>query len=80
MLGNVLDFVAAETTTRRNFELLQSVLHLFLQIHGEYVAAQPALKAKAAALKAHLAAAWGKLDVMIQDARCMVSFFAGQSG
>lgn len=74
----MLDFVAAETVSHRNFEFLQSFLHLFLDIHGEFVAARPELKAKAAALKRELGTTWGRLDGLLQDVRCMVGFFAGQ--
>ncbi|KAK3255007.1 hypothetical protein CYMTET_35797 [Cymbomonas tetramitiformis] len=79
LLGTVLDFCCAEAATSRNFELVQSFLHLFLQIHGESVSHYAELRCSAENLKQQLAKSWSGragVDQQLQELRCVMSYFA----
>jgi len=76
-LAVVLEMVRAEVAGSRSFELLQAFLAAFLRVHGEAVAASPALRRRAAGVRDTLRRSWGRLDSLFQEVRCTVGFLGG---
>jgi hypothetical protein len=77
-LAQLLQWVQHETVGRRNFELVQSVLHRFLQLHGHLLGAHHELRAAVVQVEREVGSAWGAVSHLLQDVRCMYGFFAGQ--
>ena len=77
-LGLLLQWVRHETAGRRNFELVQSLLHRFLQLHGHLLGADHELRAAVVQVEREVGSAWGGVSDLLQDVRCMYGFFAGQ--
>ncbi len=73
-LETLLEFLGAELSTHRNFELNQALLRATLRLHGDTVMREPALRARAARLQSRLEASWHRLDGLLQSARCVVGF------
>ena len=76
-LASVLAFLQAEAASSRSFELVQAFLAVFLRLHGESVAACPALQRAAACVRDALKASWGRLDGLFQETRCTLGFLSG---
>ncbi|KAK1276546.1 hypothetical protein QJS04_geneDACA004157 [Acorus gramineus] len=72
----LLDYFINEITHRNNFEFIQSVVRLFLKIHGETVRCQSTLQNKLKNLLEIQTSVWQKIDKMFQSARCMVTFLS----
>ncbi|CAK9880713.1 unnamed protein product [Sphagnum jensenii] len=75
-IGMVLDFLLAELKSNNNFEFIQALMQLFLEIHAETILSQPFLQEKAAKLWHHQTTTWQRLDTMFQRARSMISFIS----
>ena len=76
-LRRALRFFLAAFGTRRDFELVQAYLRLFLTVHGPAVARDARAAEDAAAIAKAQQAAWGQLQDMFQNASCLLSFFSG---
>ncbi len=68
----LFSFLEAEAASNSNFEFAQALLRATLAVHGEAVAARPAVAAAAARVEARLGATWRRLSTALQHARCMV--------
>ncbi|GAX75096.1 hypothetical protein CEUSTIGMA_g2540.t1 [Chlamydomonas eustigma] len=84
-LGMLLKFMQAqlgggEGGAAANFEFCQALLQLILQIHGDSIMSHPQLVVIAQSLLKSLKPAWGKVEGLIQDVRCMVQFFGNLQG
>ena len=73
-LDQLLSFLEAETAASTSFEFVQAVLRVVLAVHGDVMAAQPALLERAGRLRARLAASWRRVDRLMQSVRCTVGF------
>ena len=47
----------------------------YLQVHGEAIMREAGLRERAAGLESRLHGTWGRLEALLQGARCMVAFF-----
>ncbi|KAL0035116.1 hypothetical protein WJX79_001452 [Trebouxia sp. C0005] len=74
-LGSLLIMVKSELESNSNFEFIQAVLKLLLQIHGDTIMQQPDLQHKAQDVQRVLAKGWSRIDQLLQSARCMLGFF-----
>jgi U3 small nucleolar RNA-associated protein 21 len=74
-LGLFLDWINSALQTKRNYELLQGILNLFLKVHGDTIAQHPALVDKAKLLGATQRAAWRRLEKKFQFTNCLVAHF-----
>jgi hypothetical protein len=63
-----------------NFEFVQGLTQLALQVHGDTIMSHAALLEVAQALRSALRPAWKRVDGMLQDVRCMVSYFGNLQG
>ncbi|KAL7170041.1 hypothetical protein ACSBR2_034983 [Camellia fascicularis] len=72
----LLDYFIHEISCRNNFEFIQALIRLFLQIHGETIRRQPKLQDKAQKLLDIQRAVWQRIDRLFQSARCMVTFLS----
>lgn len=68
----LLSFLEDEVAANRNFEFMQALLRVTLQVHGETLAASPELQEAAQRTQQRLAATWQRLDGLLQSCRCMV--------
>ncbi len=46
-----------------------------MQVHGEAIAREDELRIAAASVERHVQSTWGRLEALLQGARCMVAFF-----
>ena len=60
-----------------NFEFVQGLLRLALQVHGQSIAADADLAASASSMQAQLGKVWGRLDDAMARTRCMLGFLSG---
>ncbi|KAK9819682.1 hypothetical protein WJX72_001066 [[Myrmecia] bisecta] len=74
-LGRLLDCITAEVAANRNFEFMQALLRVVLQIHADTIMAQQPLRQRAEQLEAKLKATWTRVEDLLQNVRCMTSFF-----
>ena len=74
-LCHLLDFVDSELIASRNFEFNQALLRAALRVHGDAIAAHAPLRERAARVERRLQATWSRLDGLLQNVRCMVSYF-----
>jgi len=77
VLGLALRWFEWCLRSKRDFEVTQAYLALFLQLHADALAAEPALLLRAEAVRDAQAEAWGQLGGLIQQAACLVSFLGG---
>lgn len=64
----------------QNFDLLQGLLALTLQLHGPAIRRHKCLQAPAAEVQAMLKRVWSqRLDPLLQGTRCMLSFLSGSA-
>lgn len=54
--------------------LLQALLRVALQVHGETIAEHAELRERAQRAQQRLSATWRRLDGLLQSTRCMVGF------
>lgn len=73
--GYFLDFCGTWLEGRRDYELVQAYLDLFLQVHGEEIVHFPSLLPHFERISAAHSGAWTHLDGLFQHALCLVSFF-----
>jgi len=76
-LSALLSFLHAELASGRDFELLHAFLAALLRAHGEAIASNTALRARADALRSVCATGWARLDAQLQEARCVLGYIAG---
>ncbi|KAL3149179.1 hypothetical protein ABBQ32_002010 [Trebouxia sp. C0010 RCD-2024] len=74
-LTSLLRMVKSELASNSNFEFIQAVLKLLLQIHGDVIMQQPDLQQQAKEVQVVLANAWSRIDQLLQSSRCMLGFF-----
>lgn len=55
-------------------KLLQALLKVTLDVHGDVIAAHAELAERAQRTQQRLAASWRRLDGLLQSVRCMVGF------
>lgn len=73
-LALLLQFLEEETATHTNFEFVQALLRVTLQVHGETIVEHAELRERAQRAQQRLAATWRRLDGLLQSTRCMVGF------
>lgn len=73
-LALLLSFLEEETGSNRNFEFVQALLRVVLQVHGDVIAEHAELAECAQRTQQRLAATWRRLDGLMQSVRCMVGF------
>ncbi|BDA46919.1 probable guanine nucleotide-binding protein subunit beta-like protein at C-terminar half [Coccomyxa sp. Obi] len=73
-LCRLLDFLAVELAANRNFEFMQALLRLTLQVHGEAIVQEPRLRKRAVKLEALVRTTWGRMDDLFQSTRSTLSF------
>eukprot|EP00741_Cyanophora_paradoxa_P021293 tig00021348_g20553.t1 len=76
-LVDFLAFAAAHLERRRDFELVQAYLNVFLRAHGDLIPAVPALREAAAAALDAQRGVWGALDDLFQHCLCLVADASG---
>lgn len=74
----LLDLMSATLTAGTNFDLLQGVLALTLQLHGPTLSRHARLRMHAAALRTALDKVWARrLEPLLQGTRCMLGYLNG---
>lgn len=71
----LLLYLLAELSANRNYEFVQALLKLVLQVHGSCLLQHQALRDLALKLQAAVRSSWGRLDSLLQQVRCMVNYF-----
>jgi U3 small nucleolar RNA-associated protein 21 len=74
-LRRLLDYVDDEVAANRNFEFLQALLRVVLQLHGDSIIQSASLRQRAESIRGQLRATWSRVDGLLQNVRCMVGFF-----
>ena len=74
-----LFFACLQAAVRSNadFEFVQGLLRLALQLHGAALMADPELAAVAASMQHDVQRVWARLDGALSSARCMLGFLSG---
>ena len=78
-IGTLLDLILHEMEANRNFEFVQALLRVLLQVHGSTFMQDPHLHAKCEQLLHTLRGTWKQLDGLMQKVRCMVGFVGNLS-
>ncbi len=78
-IGTLLNLIIHETDANRNFEFVQALLRVLLQVHGSTLMQDQHLHAKCKKLLQVLKGTWGQLDGLMQKVRCMVGFVGNLS-
>lgn len=78
-IGTLLNLIIHETDANRNFEFVQALLRVLLQVHGSTLMQDQHLHAKCKQLLQVLKGTWGQLDGLMQKVRCMVGFVGNLS-
>ena len=72
-----LQFVSAQLQERSQFELVQSYMHLFLNVHGETIAASPHLLDIIKTVTDAQNLSWIHIEGLFQHSLCVLSFLRG---
>lgn len=72
-LEALMDFFEHELSAHRNYEFVHALLRVFLEVHGEVVAATPSLALRAERLHARVRGGWLRLEGMLNQARALVA-------
>jgi U3 small nucleolar RNA-associated protein 21 len=72
-----LKFIACELKARKHFELAQSYMHLFLQVHGETIGQSPHLLDVIKTVTDEQSLSWIHIEGLFQHSLCVLSFLRG---
>ena len=75
-LSLMLGYVLFQLQTRRDFELGQALLQLLLRLHGEALAASPALLPALRLLRRHQQDGWEELQEPMHSNLCLLAFMS----
>ena len=78
-IGTLLELILHEVEANRNFEFVQALLRVLLQVHGSTLMQDQHLHAKCERLLQVLKGTWVGLDGLMQKVRCMVGFVGNLS-
>ena len=79
--GLMLHFLETEMSSNRNFEFLNAVLRVVLEVHADMIAAHPQpLQEQAARLRKVVQGAWARLGGLLGEISCMLSYFSNLHG
>ncbi|XP_068103463.1 WD repeat-containing protein 36 [Hyperolius riggenbachi] len=67
MIGRMLD-------TKRDFELSQAYLSLFLKIHLRFISSEPKLLEEMSTLSSHLEDVWQQLQIQFNQSLCVLTY------
>ena len=74
----LLDLMSAGMANGQNFDLLQGVLALALQVHGPTIQRSSRLRIHAGALQSAIKRVWDeRLNPLLQGSQCMLGFLSG---
>ncbi|EIE21950.1 WD40 repeat-like protein [Coccomyxa subellipsoidea C-169] len=73
-LCRLLDFLTVELAANRNYEFMQALLRLTLQVHGEAIVQETKLRKRAVKLEEIVRNQWGRMDDLFQTTRSTLSF------
>jgi len=76
MLVLALALLVRQLQTRRDFELVQAILHVLLRLHGEALLTTPAAMPALRALREHQQAGWCELQEPIHSNLCLLAFMS----
>ena len=79
-VGRLLQFLGCALGSKTNFEYLQAILHVALQIHGDVIMQHATLRQKAQLLHQQLSSTWSNVEHMLQQTQCMAEFFGSLHG
>lgn len=74
MMRQFLEFLESQLATRRDFEVTEAYMALFLKIHGSVVANKPELTAVATRLKERHSESWTQLQELLNHSSCLVGY------
>ena len=74
LLQRFLQFILYLLSTRKNFELANSYLALFLKVHGDEVSSNAELIKSLEQIKEMQQLAWTNLQTIMNKNLCMVSY------
>ena len=74
LLQRFLQFILYLLSTRKNFELANSYLALFLKVHGDAVSSNAELIKSLEQIKEMQQLAWANLQTIMNKNLCMVSY------
>lgn len=75
LLSQFLTAVSFVLESKRNYEIVQAYLGLFLKIHGGVVSENRELCSRAEKLSGVLKDSWSTLQTSFESTLCLVSFF-----
>ncbi|KAJ7356169.1 WD repeat-containing protein 36 [Desmophyllum pertusum] len=68
-------FIEHQLASRRDFELTEAFLGLFLKLHGPMIAEHAELKQIAARLLQEHSEAWSNIQDLLNQCSCLISYF-----
>jgi len=68
-------FIEHQIGTRRDFELTEAFLALFLKLHGPVIAEHPELTALARRLQQEHSATWSNIQDLLNQCSCLINYF-----
>lgn len=75
LLSQFLTAISTVLESKRNYEVVQAYLGLFLKVHGSYISEERELCSRAEKLSGVLKESWSTLQTNFESTLCLVSFF-----
>ncbi|XP_048582009.1 WD repeat-containing protein 36 [Nematostella vectensis] len=75
LMQQFMEFLSTHMATKRDFELVEAYMALFLKLHGSLIMEHPELVRAARQLQAQHEHTWTKLRDLINQGLCLVSYY-----
>eukprot|EP00118_Oscarella_pearsei_P001964 m.9053 g.9053 ORF g.9053 m.9053 type:complete len:131 (+) comp21044_c0_seq1:22-414(+) len=74
-LLRMMEFFKEQLQTGNNFEMLQSILHVFLKVHGEVIADNEDLTDSAKEVVEIQKETWTRIQDLLNRSSCLINYF-----
>jgi U3 small nucleolar RNA-associated protein 21 len=72
----VMKFILAAIRTNASFEVIESILNVFLKVHGDVVAREASLQELAKEIRREQSQSWSRLQDLMHQNLCLISYFS----
>ena len=79
-IATLMVFLGSTLESKTNFEFIQAILHVTLQIHGDTIMQHAQLRQQAQLVHQQLSNAWSNVEHSLQRTLCMAEFFGSLHG
>ena len=79
-IETLMTFLGTGLESKTNFEYIQAILHVALQIHGDMIMQHESLRERAQKLHQQLSDSWSGVEHMLQRTQCIAEFYGSLHG